>query len=191
MISWICKYVQNSTTVFFQEYYFLYLKVLNPCRFFMVLFRPPWGFWQKKVSRGEKGRANRLSYSFLKKPSSFKDSFLETCSMSRSASQLQEIPQHVKYMRNLKNVNFNTKYVDDQMLVILHFLLFYYMFVSPQKQMGMKALPERKMDRLMKATARIGTFLGFLLPKHTLHSDIKLYLVDMTQFWKDTVIYVV
>ena len=67
----------------------------------------------------------------------------------------------------------------------------HYMFVSPQKHMGMKALLERKMDRLMKATPKSGTFLGFLLPKHTLHSDIKLYLVDMTQFWKDTVIYVV
>ena len=189
MISWICKYVQNSTTVFFQEYYFLYLKVLNPCRFFMVLFRPPWGFWQKKVSRGEKGRANRLSYSFLKKPSSFKDSFLETCSMSRSASQLQEIPQHMEYMRNcqLQHKIRRWSNASDPAL----FTNTYYMFVSPQKHMGMKALLERKMDRLMKATPKSGTFLGFLLPKHTLHSDIKLYLVDMTQFWKDTVIYVV
>ena len=147
------------------------------------------GILTKKVSRGEKGRANRLSYSFLKKPSSFKDSFLETCSMSRSASQLQEIPQHVEYMQIL---NCNTKirrwpHASKKFSDAALFTNTYYMFVSPQKHMGMKALLERKMDRLMKATARIGTFLGFLLPKHTLHSDIKLYLVDMTQFWKDTV----
>ena len=146
------------------------------------------GILTKKVSRGEKGRANRLSYSFLKKPSSFKDSFLETCSMSRSASQLQEIPQHMEYMRNcqLQHKIRRWSNASDPAL----FTNTYYMFVSPQKHMGMKALLERKMDRLMKATPKSGTFLGFLLPKHTLHSDIKLYLVDMTQFWKDTVIYV-
>ena len=120
----------------------------------------PGDFDKKKVSRGEKGRANRLSYSFLKKPSSFKDSFLETCSMSRSARQLQEIPQHVEYMRYLNNVNCNTKYVDDQMLVMLHFLQIHITCLYPHKNTwGWKHSLKERWIGWWKLHLKVGLFL--------------------------------